>query len=299
MRAVADERKSGWDAFRAALPEGMRGELDEAAEAALAQASARGREAWPAIRIDEEVWLGHLAGRLREGAPLVAQLEAIDAGGLYLAAACLRGVPAAIEAFEREVLPSAKRALLGRADAVVVDEILQRVRARLLTELHGAPRLAIYGGRGPIGGFVRTVAVHLLSDDEAASRPTEDDDALAALPEAADVEAGLCRLDQQAQFREAFREALATLSPRDRALLRLSLLDGLSIDDLAPMYGAHRATVARWLTAARELLAARTRQALATRLGLRPADLESLLGGVLSRFDLSLSRLMRESHGAS
>jgi RNA polymerase sigma-70 factor (ECF subfamily) len=299
MRAVVDDSRSGQDAFRAALPEAMRGELDEAAEAALAQATARGREAWPAIRIEEEAWLGHLAGRLREGAPLLAQLEAIDAGGLYLAAACLRGVPAAIEAFEREVLPSAKRALAGRADAAVVDEILQRVRARLLTQLHGAPRLAIYGGRGPIGGFVRTVAVHLLSDDEAAARPTEDDDALAALPEAADVEAGLCRLDQQAQFREAFREALATLSPRDRALLRLSLLDGLSIDDLAPMYGAHRATVARWLTAARELLAARTRQALATRLGLRPAELESLLGGVLSRFDLSLSRLMRESHGAS
>jgi RNA polymerase sigma-70 factor (ECF subfamily) len=299
MRAVADDSRSAEDAFRAALPEAMRGELDERAEAALAQATARGREAWPAVRIDEEIWLCHLAGRLRPGAPLVAQLEAIDAGGLYLAAACLRGVPAAIEAFEREVLPSAKRALSGRADAALVDEILQRVRARLLTELNGAPRLAMYAGRGPIGGFVRTVAVHLLSDDEAAARPTEDDDALAALPEAADVEAGLCRLDQQAQFREAFREALATLSPRDRALLRLSLLDGLSIDDLAPMYGAHRATVARWLTSARELLAARTRQALAVRLDLRPADLESLLGGVLSRFDLSLSRLMRESHGAS
>ncbi len=181
MRAVVDDRRSGQDAFRAALPEAMRGELDEAAEAALAQATARGREAWPAIRIEEEVWLGHLASRLREGAPLAAQLEAIDAGGLYLAAACLRGVPAAIEAFEREVLPSARRALAGRADAAVVDEILQRVRARLLTEIHGAPRLAIYGGRGPIGGFVRTVAVHLLSDDEAAARPTEDDDALAGL----------------------------------------------------------------------------------------------------------------------
>ena len=175
---------------------------------------------------------------------------------------------------------------------------MQRARARLLTELHGAPRLALYAGRGPVGGFVRAVAVHLLSDEEAASKPTEDDDALAALPEAADVEAGLCRLDQQQQFREAFREALATLSPRDRALLRMNLLDGLSIDDLAPMYGAHRATVARWLTAARDLLAARTRQTLAARLGLRPEELESLLGGVLSRFDLSLSRLMRESHGA-
>lgn len=298
MRPMANDITTARDAFRAALPEPLRAQLDPRAEAALAQATARGREAWPAIPLDDDVWIAHLAARLRPDAPLSAQLEAIDAGGLLLAAACLRGVPAALEAFENEVLPSARRAVAGRAGAALADEIIQRVRTRLLTELHGAPKLALYAGRGPLGGFVRTVAVHLLSDDEGASRPTEDDDALAALPEAADVEAGLCRLDQQQQFREAFREALATLSPRDRALLRLSLLDGLSIDDLAPMYGAHRATVARWLTAARDLLAARTRQALATRLRLRPAELESLLGGVLSRFDLSLSRLMREPQGA-
>ncbi|MDI1480069.1 sigma factor-like helix-turn-helix DNA-binding protein [Polyangium sp. y55x31] len=296
--AVIGKKRIARDAFEACLPEPLRGELDAQAEAALERAAARGREAWPSVQIEDEVWFGHLGRRLREGEPLAAQLASIDAGGLYLAAACLRGVPQALEAFEREVLPSARRALSTRAGAEVVDEMLQRTRTRLLTELHGPPKLALYAGRGPLGGFVRTVAVHLLANDEAAAKPVEDDDdALAALPEAADVEAGLCRLDQQQHFRAAFREALATLSSRDRALLRLSLLDGLSIDDIAPMYGAHRATVARWLGAARDLLATRTRQALASRLRLRPDDLESLLGGVLSRFDLSLSRFLRESHG--
>ncbi|MDI1436574.1 sigma factor-like helix-turn-helix DNA-binding protein [Polyangium sorediatum] len=297
--AVIGKERVAREAFEAGLPEPLRGALDARAEAALARAAARGREAWPTVPFEDELWLGHLARRLREDEPLATQLDAIDAGGLYLAAACLRGVHAALEAFEREVLPSARRALSMRADEARVDEMLQRTRTRLLTELHGPPKLALYAGRGPLGGFVRTVAVHLLANDEAAAKPIEDDDdALAALPEAADVEAGLCRLDQQQHFRAAFREALATLSSRDRALLRLSLLDGLSIDDIAPMYGAHRATVARWLGAARDLLATRTRQALASRLRLRPDDLESLLGGVLSRFDLSLSRLLRESHGA-
>jgi RNA polymerase sigma-70 factor (ECF subfamily) len=295
----AQDTAAALHAFRAGLPEPLRSALDEQAEEALARAAARGREAWPVVPLDDASFLGHLAGRLRADAPLIAQLEGIDAGGLYLAAACLRGVPAAIEAFERDILPSARRALEGRADAALTDEILQRARARLLTELHGEPRVARYAGRGPLSGFVRTVAVHLLSDHEAAAKPVEDDDdALAALPEAADVEAGLCRLDQQEHFRAAFREALASLSPRDRALLRLSLLDGLSIDDLAPMYGAHRTTVARWLTAARDLLAARTRRTLAARLNLQPKELESLLGGVLSRFDLSLSRFLREPEPA-
>jgi len=91
MRAMAEDRSTAQDAFRAALPEPLRDQLDPRAEAALSQVTARGRGAWPAVRIDDEVWLGHLAARLRPDAPLCAQLEAIDAGGLYLAAACLRG----------------------------------------------------------------------------------------------------------------------------------------------------------------------------------------------------------------
>ena len=37
-------------------------------------------------------------------------------------------------------------------------------------------------------------------------------------------------LDQQQQFRQVFREAVQALTARERSLLRLSLLDGLSID---------------------------------------------------------------------
>ncbi|WP_169796703.1 sigma-70 family RNA polymerase sigma factor [Chondromyces crocatus] len=292
---MTDSENTALTAFKAGLPEALHGDVDAHVEAALGEAVARGRTAWPSVQLGDEAWLGHLGSRLREGSPLVDQLTAIDAGGLYLAAGCLRGVPAALAAFETDVLPSARRALSRRAEPALVDELLQQARARLLTELHGPPRLALYAGRGPLGGFVRTVAMHLLADDTAAARPTEGDEVLAALPETADVEAGLCRLDQQQHFRAAFQEALTSLTPRERALIRLSLLDGLSIDAIAPMYGAHRATVARWLAAARDTLATRTRKALATRLGLGQTDLESLLGGVLSRFDLSLSRLMRGS----
>jgi RNA polymerase sigma-70 factor (ECF subfamily) len=259
----------------------------------LRAAAARGRAAWPGVVLDERVWLETLT-RVRDHAD-ADKREQIDVAGLYLATACLERVPGAVEAFEREAIPVARRAVASRAGGARVDEILQRVRLRLLAPIDGgAPKLALYAGRGPLGGFVRTVAIRLLLDDDPLARATESDDVLAAIPEAADVEAQLCRLDQQQHFRDAFREALSALAPRDRALLRLSLLDGLSIDDIAPMYDAHRATVARWLSAARETLAARTREVLCERLRLAAPELESLLGRVLSHFELSLSRLLRD-----
>jgi RNA polymerase sigma-70 factor (ECF subfamily) len=252
----------------------------------VAEATARARKAWPTVVIDDEAWARAAAGKLGNG---------VDVAGLYLATACALGLPEAIACLERDVLPVARRALAARIDAARVDEILQRVRTRLLAPLDGGtPKIALYAGRGPLGGFVRTVAIRVLCDEENQGREVVRDDVLAAIPEAADVEAELCRLDQQHKFREAFRDALARLAPRERALLRLSVLDGLSIDEIAPMYDAHRATIARWLTTAREAIAADTRTLLAERLGLGPAELQSLLGRVLSRFDLSLSRMLRE-----
>ena len=252
----------------------------------MAEAAARGRAAWPNVVIDDEAWARAVAGKLGEG---------VDVAGLYLATGCALGLPDAVAAFERDVLPVAQRALAARVDVARADEILQRVRMRLLLPLDGGtPKIALYAGRGPLGGFVRTVAIRVLHDEQSQQREVVSDDVLAAIPEAADVEAELCRLDQQDKFREAFRDALARLAPRQRALLRLSVLDGLSVDEIAPMYDAHRSTVARWMAMTRETLAADTRALLGERLGFGPAELESLLGRVLSRFDLSLSRMLRE-----
>ena len=81
-------------------------------------------------------------------------------------------------------------------------------------------------------------------------------------------------------------------SDRERSLLRMSLIDGLSIDEIAPMYQVHRATVARWLEAARERLAAVTRSRLAQALKLEPDAVDSLLASVQNGFDLSLSQAL-------
>lgn len=55
-------------------------------------------------------------------------------------------------------------------------------------------------------------------------------------------------------MKHAIEDAAAELAPRDRALLRLHLVERASIDDIAALYRVHRATVARWIQSAREIV---------------------------------------------
>ena len=212
--------------------------------------------------------------------------EGGDVEGLVLAAACAAGLAPALAALDRDVLPDVRKALLRRADAALVEDVLQQTRVKLV--LGTPPGFTQYAGRGPLRGFVRTVAVHLLANLEAAKKPMDSDERLAMLPGAAEVEAGLLRADQQQHFKEAFAAAVAGLTVRQRSLLRLNLVEGLSIDEIAPMFGAHRSSAARWLSEAKDSLAKLTRQELASRLRLEGEALESLLRSVQNRFDLSL-----------
>ena len=223
-----------------------------------------------------------------------------DLEGLVFARACLAADGAALNVLDRELLPPVAAALLRRASADDVDEAMQVLRTRLLVATPPeAPKLAKYSGRGPLGAFLRIAASNVLSNLRPTVVPVSAEDELAALPDAADVESRLSSGDQQRQFRAVFREAVQSLTARERALLRLSLLDGLSIDEVAPMYGAHRATVARWLLAAKERLASITRTKLSTALKLPEDDVERLLTSVQNGFELSLSRALRETQGTS
>jgi RNA polymerase sigma-70 factor (ECF subfamily) len=85
---------------------------------------------------------------------------------------------------------------------------------------------------------------------------------------------------------------LGALPERERALLRLHHLHGLTMDRLSTMYGESRSGVARRVAQARERLLKLTRTELASRLNLAGSEVESLLGLVQSRLDFSLHRLM-------
>ncbi|WP_369945765.1 sigma-70 family RNA polymerase sigma factor [Vitiosangium sp. GDMCC 1.1324] len=255
-----------------------------------------GRTAWPTVTLAPESFARHLARHLpAEGAPADA-LRQLHAADLYLACACAQGEPQALQHFERHILQKVP-ARLGQLPAATLDEVLQVLRQRLLLGVGGAaPKIADYSGRGPLRGWVRIVAARIAGElssrdgrQELFSEPPE---ALERMLSPDDPEREVLRADSREALTESLQVALAALSERERALLRLHHLHGLTMDKLATMYGEPRSSVARHVAQARERLLKLTRRELGARLKLDGRELESLLGLVQSRLDLSLNRLM-------
>ncbi|MBL0218227.1 MAG: hypothetical protein IPQ07_30640 [Myxococcales bacterium] len=87
---------------------------------------------------------------------------------------------------------------------------------------------------------------------------------------------------------EAFDRALATLTPRERNLLKQQYVYGATIDELGALYGVHRATAARWLAQIRDTLMHRTRGHIAEAMRLTGTDLESAMGKLAEHVEFSL-----------
>ncbi len=83
-----------------------------------------------------------------------------------------------------------------------------------------------------------------------------------------------------------------------RTLLRMHVVEGVTLDGLAMAYGAHRATIARWLAAARSALLKGTRARLAGSLKLKPEEVDSLIELARSRLEISISRFLDSDEGA-
>jgi RNA polymerase sigma-70 factor (ECF subfamily) len=230
------------------------------------------------------------AGIAQGGAAMEAR-----AGDLYLAAACVAGDEAAIARLDAR-LPAIVRPALARLGfpACDDDEILQRVRVALLTrDERGGCGLGGYSGRGELHAYLRSVAVRIAlkrRERETAPPIADGSDALALFPDAEDSpELAVLKQRCSGDLRVAFGSAVATLSPRERTLLRQHYVDGLTVDMLGRMHGVHRSTCARWVEAARGKILRGVRNHLAA-LELDGRDLESMVELVRSQLDLSLSR---------
>ncbi len=248
------------------------------------------RAAWPGVELTCEDFLAHVRARSEAGA-IPAHAE-----DLYLACACARGLPAALALFERQLLPGARQALARRGLAPdVVDEALQRVRERLLVA-RGThpPRVAEYDGRGALGAWVRTVALRVALTElrERAARPVEP--LGSALLPARDASFAALKHRHHEDLEAAISAALASLEPRERAVLRLHLVEGVGVEDIGRVHGVSRATMTRWLKAARDTLAERTHDELRRRLQVDDDDeLQSLARTLLSGLELSARHLLR------
>jgi RNA polymerase sigma-70 factor len=99
----------------------------------------------------------------------------------------------------------------------------------------------------------------------------------------------------KSEFEEAVRDALAALPDRDRLLLRLTTVSGLSHEQIATIYKVNQSTVSRWIAKARADVLEATQQSVCQKLGVQRDEFMSLAGLLVSRIDLSISRVLETS----
>ena len=257
----------------------------------------RAQERWPGLAVDASAFVRYLAQRLPDDTPLEEALEATHTDDLYLAFACVAGDEAALRAFERAFLGevSAFIASVDRSPAFA-DEVRQELRNKLFASLGGEPKIAEYTGRGALGGWVRVSALRIALNLRRSAQRAAAADQRASMEEAltsgASPELAYFKERYRAVFTEALEAAIAGLSDRDRALLRLYHVDGLSLEAMAALYRVHLSTVSRWLTCARESVADATSSHLRARLGVGRSDVDSIAALLMSQLDVSLTRLL-------
>ncbi|HEY0192168.1 MAG TPA: sigma-70 family RNA polymerase sigma factor, partial [Kofleriaceae bacterium] len=245
----------------------------------------------PAGWVADAAFIAHAGAHARACDP--ADAGELHAADLYLALACAHGVPAALEALEREHLVRIREfaASVDRSPGFVA-ELTQQLRARVLVAEPGRPaRIASYSGRGSLGAWIRVTAVRLARDLARAERGAERRDELP--PAAIDPEVGYLKRAYGDAVNQAMATALAALAAEPRALLKMHYVDGRSIDQVGLAFGKSRATAARMLAAARLQLVADIRAALVATIGIRADEADSLLAFVRSRLDVSLASALR------
>ncbi len=256
---------------------------------------AAGRSAWPEVTIGDDVVAQRIAARLAED-PEGEGLAQHDAD-VFLAIALAAGDNAALRIFEDKLVPHIDQALRRlRLPAATKDEVRQTVRTDLLVG-DGTPKIADYAGRGELVGWLRVTATRkALSLLRKTNREESLDELLLDhFPDAgADPQQEHLRTKYSAALKRAIHEAFADLETRQRNLLRQHILDELTIDDLARLYRAHRATCARWLADAREELGNNTRKRLVATLGIDRQEMSSLLRFLDTDLELSISRMLKD-----
>jgi RNA polymerase sigma-70 factor (ECF subfamily) len=286
--------------YRAAQPATERLDSDSAALASsLAALCVRGRAAHPDLAVSDETFVVHLA---KCGAPLDGDVATIRAEDLFICCAALAGLPGAVDRLRSDhqsVIANHLRVI--ETAAAAIDDIEQRVwEALLVGREDKRPRLVTYSGKGPLGVFLG-VAAQRMAIDGLRRRSVEqrtieglasDVDAISG-----DAELAFVKLRYRDGFNEAIRDALALLDDRERMVLRLHVVDGVSLERIGKVYRVAQSTVSRWVAAARETIRAETSRLLRERMELSETEFDSLAALVISQLDISIKTRLAEKPG--
>jgi RNA polymerase sigma-70 factor (ECF subfamily) len=271
-----------------------RAERDAAALAQLLTSLyARGREAHPRIVVPEPAFGRYLARCVSDGK--LDSLADFAIEDIYLACACAEKVRGAAAAFERRfgrVIRRAVSRVLGTADER--QEAEQRAWQHLLVGGEDGPaRISQYLGHGPLEKWISVASMRIaitFGRSESAERRLRDK----AIAEASGIDPE--RMFMKGELRDAFEAAvsasLARLKPRERLVLKLYLVSGMTLEAIGKSLGVTRQAVTKTLTNARESIVSEVDESVREQLKMSREDLTSVLRYVASQLDVSISRVL-------
>lgn len=234
------------------------------------------------ITADRVRFAAHVARWLRPDEDPRRALAQLRIDHLWIAFAAAEGDAAAIALIEARYLDRATAALRGMP-GVVADEALQRVRELLFV---GKKRIADYGGRGDLAGWIRTTAMREAFALLAPSKEVPAGERELLLP-SDDPALAMMKDQYGAAFKRALADALAALPEQTRSELRRYYIEGLGLEQIAATEGVAASTIWRRLEKARALLHEQTRKALAAQLRIDDDEVDSIIRLIDSRLELS------------
>jgi RNA polymerase sigma-70 factor (ECF subfamily) len=278
---------------------GVAVDLDPGAESALEHALSRAladaRARRPTVSVDDVAIVRAIAEHAAPDGDPAAAVAALHTGDLLLASARLAGDRTALAIFDETFMPGVREAVRTIDPSPAFgDEIVQRLRERLLVAAGDGPaRLAEYSGRGALAAWLRVAAIRTALNARRADHRYVAAEGLDRIAGGANPELEVLRRTYRQEFADAFRESVRALEDRERAILRLSVVDGLDQAALAALYRVSVSTISRWLARARDRIAEDTERRLRSRLRLTSSEFDSLAALVVSQLDVSLASQLR------
>lgn len=267
-------------------------------DAAIAEAGAR----YPGVVTPalDAPFAEAIATRVEGEADVAGAAARLALPDVYLVTAVLAGNRAGIATFEKLVRDETTRAVakLGK-NAPSAEDVAQELLFKLLVRQGESPaKLAAFGGHGALHAWLRVAAVRAaISLTRRKQESPVDDEALAAVADDTDDQAlAFLKSSYREQFKKAFEATLAEMPRRARTLLRLQIIDHLTLEEIGAFYQVSRATAARWLADARVQLVSGTQQKLVAELSISATELGELMKLVASSLYSTLPRLLRHTN---
>jgi RNA polymerase sigma-70 factor (ECF subfamily) len=253
---------------------------------------ALGRGAHPRLAVPPEAFDRCVAAAVsQQPAP---SPQTLPLGDLYLACGCVERTPGAAAAFTAAFQPTIRRAVARVLAGSAEREDAEARTMDMLLVGGGQPKLSQYLGQGPLEHWIAVVAIRvavsMARGETAELRLRQKAAADATVGVSAELQ--LMKHELRMELEAAVGEALARLPDRERLVLRLYLVSGMTLEAIGKSFDVTHSTVSRWLTHARESILADVQRSLGERLKVANADLASFARLVMSELDVSVTRLL-------